>query len=67
MAKITSITVGMTESVNTAPYTYVKPEISLTAEVGKGESYDEVFEALNQELNERMETMIEEIKKNANL
>ena len=62
MAKIIKITVGLTESVNTAPYTYVKPEISLQAEVGEGESYDEVFEALNLELKERMELMVKRIE-----
>jgi len=58
MAKIIQITVGLTESVNTAPYTYIKPEISLTAEVQSGESYDEVFTALNDELKERMDKMV---------
>ncbi len=62
MAKIIQITVGLTESVNTAPYTYVKPEISLTAEVSPNESYDEVFEALNAELKERMDKMIAQIE-----
>jgi len=62
MAKIVTITVGLTESVNTAPYTYIKPEISLTAEVGTNESYDDVFEALNQELKERMDKMIAQIE-----
>ncbi len=62
MAKIIQITVGLTESVNTAPYTYIKPEISLTAEVGATESYDEVFEALNAELKERMDRMIAQIE-----
>ncbi len=65
MAKIITITVGLTESVNTAPYTYVKPEISLTAEVSPNESYDDVFEALNSELKERMETMIAQIEQDS--
>jgi len=62
MARIVKVTVGLTESVNTAPYTYVKPEISLTAEVGAKESYDEVFKALNEELKERMHKMIAQIE-----
>lgn len=65
MAKIIQITVGLTESVNTAPYTFVKPEISLTAEVGEGESYDDVFNALNIELKERMELMIAQIEQDS--
>ena len=62
MAKIITITVGLTESVNTAPYTYVKPEISLTAKVAPDESYDDVFKALNAELKDRMELMISRIE-----
>jgi len=62
MAKIITITVGLTESVNTAPYTYVKPEISLTAEVGIDESYDDVFKALNDELKDRMKLMVARIE-----
>jgi len=62
MAKIINITVGLTESVNTAPYTYVKPEISLTAEVGIDESYDDVFKALNDELKDRMKLMVARIE-----
>jgi hypothetical protein len=62
MAKIVTITVGLTESVNTAPYTYVKPEISLTAEVSPEDDYDEVFKELNKELKKRMQDMIEKIE-----
>ena len=65
MANIIQITVGLTESVNTAPYTYVKPEISLTAEVGKNDSYDSVFADLQAELDERMKTMIAQIENDA--
>lgn len=65
MAKIVQITVGLTESVNTAPYTYVKPEISLTAEVQAGDSYDTVFADLNAELKERMKVMIAQIEADA--
>lgn len=62
MAKIITITVGLTESVNTAPYTFIKPEISLTAEVGVNDNYDAVFADLNTELKERMKTMIAQIE-----
>lgn len=62
MSNIIQITVGLTESVNTAPYTYIKPEISLTAEVTEGESYDDVFNALNLELKERMAVMVAQIE-----
>ncbi len=62
MARITQITVGLTDSVNTEPYVYIKPTISLTAEVGANDSYDDVFEQLHKELKERMEAMVENIK-----
>ena len=62
MARITSITVGLTDSVKTAAYTYIKPEISLTAEVGENDSYDDIFAQLNEELKARMEAMVNQIK-----
>ena len=65
MAKIITITVGLTESVNTAPYTYIKPEIQLTARVEEGDSYDEVFAQLNKELEERMAIQIARIEDEA--
>ena len=62
MARITSITVGLTDSVKVAEYTIIKPHISLTAEVGKDDSYDDVFAQLNEELKARMEAMVDQIK-----
>ena len=61
MAKVIRVTVGLTESVNTAPYTYIKPEISLTAELQEGDSLDDVIRDLNDELKERMDKMIAHI------
>ncbi len=62
MAKIITITIGLTERVNVAPYEYIKPSVQLTAEVEPGESYDEVFDGLKVELKTRMDQMVEHVK-----
>ncbi len=62
MAKIITITIGLTESVNVAPYEYIKPSVQLTAEVEQGETYDEVFDGLKVELKNRMDQMVEHVR-----
>ena len=62
MAKITTITIGLTESVNVAPYEYIKPSVQLTAAVEPGESYDDVYDELKKELKVRMTDMVDHIR-----
>ena len=67
MAKIITITIGLTESVNVAPYEYIKPSVQLTAEVEPDETYDEVFDGLKEELKTRMTQMVNMIKSDYDL
>jgi len=61
MAKITQVTVGLTDSVKVADYKYVKPHISMTAVLDDGDTLEDVLEELRVEVNLRMQEAKEEI------
>ena len=63
MATIKEITLGITESVQVGDYSYIKPSMSITATINPGESYDDAFQDVSDELTERMAKLVEKIRK----
>jgi len=60
--KITEVTVGLTTSVNIAPYEYAKPELSMTAQVEEGETAKEVIAKLKELVSEELTRTVEILK-----
>jgi len=62
MAKITSVTVGLTTSVKIAPYEYVKPEFSMTAQLEKWDKASEIIAELKELVNTELAKTAEILK-----
>ena len=60
--KITEVTVGLTTSVNIAPYEYAKPELSLTATVEENETPEEVIGKLKELVGKELTKTCEILK-----
>ena len=62
MAKITQVTVGLTTSVNIAPYEYAKPELSMTATLDEGETVEEAIAQLKELVSVELTKTVEILK-----
>jgi len=62
MAKIIQVTVGLTTSVNIAPYEYAKPELSMTATLDEGETVEEAIAQLKELVSVELTKTVELLK-----
>jgi len=62
MAKIIQVTVGLTTSVNIAPYEYAKPELSMTATLDEGETVEEAIAQLKELVSVELTKTVEILK-----
>ena len=56
--KITEVTVGLTTSVNIAPYEYAKPELSMTAQLEDGDTVEEVIASLRAQVSAELTRVV---------
>ena len=60
--KIIEVTVGLTTSVNIAPYEYAKPELSMTAQIDDNETVEEVIASLKEKVSVELTKTVEILK-----